>query len=71
MEEEIEIGVVETETKTREWQAIMDECISGGVFDDRCNLVATSHGKAEIEVIAKRLSCGCILVPADSEEIIL
>lgn len=63
---------MEEERETKEWQAIRDECITGdSVSDLRCNLIASMKAGAKVEVIAKRLSCGCILVPADSEEIIL
>ena len=57
--------------ESKEWTAIRGECVSGGELNDLCNLVAASQGTAEIEVVQKRLSCGCILVPVDSEEIIL
>lgn len=59
------------ETKTtREWTAIRDECVSGGTLSDDCNLVAAAHG-GDLEVVMKKLSCGCILVPGDVEEIFL
>lgn len=58
-------------TTQREWQAIRDECVSGGVLDERCNIVAASEGTGRLEVVQKKLSCGCILVPVDAEEIIL
>lgn len=53
------------------WVAIREECISGGAMDDRCNIVAASLGNGKLNVVLKKLKCGCILVPADSEEIIL
>lgn len=69
MEEEKEEATEEKET--REWQVIRDECISKGQLDESCNLVAASRDLAKIEVVMKRLSCGCILVPLDVEEIII
>lgn len=56
--------------RTREWTAIRDECVSGGQLTDDCNLVAATHG-ADIEVVMKKLVCGCILIPGDAVEIIL
>lgn len=61
---------VETPKPSREWTAIRDECVSGGHLTDECNLVRATHG-GDLEVVQKRLSCGCILVPGDLEEIIL
>lgn len=55
---------------TREWTAIRDECDSGGQLTDDCNLVRATHG-GELEVVMKKLSCGCILIPGDSDEVIL
>lgn len=55
---------------TREWTAIRGECVSGGNLTDDCNLVAAAHG-ADLEVIQKVLSCGCILVPGDIKEVLL
>lgn len=55
---------------TREWTAIRDECVSGGNLTDDCNLVQAAHG-GQLIVRSKVLSCGCILVPGDAEEIIL
>lgn len=60
-----------TEPRNREWTAIRGECVSGGQLTADCNLVAASQGKAEIEVVLKKLSCGCLLVPADSDEEII
>lgn len=53
---------------TRQWEAVRDECISGGAMDERCNVVAASLGKGHIVVVAQRLACGCILVPEGSDE---
>jgi hypothetical protein len=58
-------------TTNRQWEAIRDECVAGEALDDRCNIIAASLGTGKLEVVAKRLACGCILVPADSEEIVL
>lgn len=55
---------------SREWTAIRDECVSGGNLTDDCNLVRATHG-APVEVVMQKLSCGCILVPGDAEEILL
>lgn len=60
-----------TQRQTKEWTAIRGECVSGGELNDLCNLVASAQGKAEIEVVMKKLSCGCLLVPTDSEEDII
>lgn len=56
---------------SKEWTAIRGECVSGGELNELCNLVAASQGRAEIEIVQKKLVCGCILVPTDAEEIIL
>lgn len=69
MEEETEKE--EDDKNVREWVAIRGECISGGDLNDLCNLVAASQGKADVEVVQKKLVCGCILVPADSDEDII
>lgn len=53
------------------WEAIRDECVSGGAMDDRCNIVAASLGGGKLHVVSKRLICGCILVPVDNGEVIL
>lgn len=55
----------------KSWEAIRDDCVSGGAMDERCNVVAASLGKGHIEVVAQRLACGCILVPEGSGEVIL
>lgn len=56
------------EKKNKEWQAIRDECTSGGAMSIDCNLVAVSQGVGEIEIVAQRLSCGCILVPVENDD---
>lgn len=80
MEEEIEYSLKRTQvtedyepdkTTNKEWEAIREECVSGGALDERCNIVAASLGKGQLEIVSKKLSCGCILVPAESEEVIL
>lgn len=58
----------EPDTKSREWEAIRDECVSGGAMDDRCNIVAASLGTGSLHEVAKRLSCGCILVLSGGDE---
>lgn len=70
---EVEVLDAPDKKKTREWQAIRDECVDKDDIteDSKCNLVATGFGKAELEIISKTLSCGCILVPSDSEDIYL
>ncbi len=65
-----EIEPIETPKTSREWTAIRDECASGGNLTDECNLVRATHG-GDLEVVMKKLSCGCILIPGDAEEIIL
>lgn len=52
-------------TTQKEWTAVRDECISGGAMDSRCNIIAASLGTGTLDVIAKRLSCGCILIQSD------
>jgi hypothetical protein len=64
---ELEVPTQPAPFTSREWVAIRDECRSGGELNDLCNLVATIHG-AELEVVSKTLSCGCILVPEDLVE---
>lgn len=80
MEEEIEYSLKRTQvtedyqpdkTTNIEWEAIREDCVSGGALDDRCNIVAASLGTGRLEVVSKRLSCGCILVPVDADEAIL
>lgn len=58
-------------TTVKEWQAIRDECEGGGSLDERCDIIAQSTGVRKMEVVAKRLACGCILVPADADDIVL
>lgn len=58
----------EKSTKEKEWEVIRDECDSGGALDSRCNIVAASLGKGQLDVVAKRLSCGCLLVAVDEIE---
>lgn len=58
-------------TTEKQWEAIRDECISGGAMDQRCNIVAASMGTGTLDVVAKRLQCGCLLVPLDSDEVTL
>lgn len=56
---------------TKEWTAIRDECVSEGRMTDECNLIAAAQGVGKVEVVMQKLSCGCILVPGDAEEIFL
>lgn len=58
----------EKNTDQKEWEVIRDECDSGGGLDERCNIVAASLGKGRLDVVAKRLSCGCLLVAVDEIE---
>lgn len=60
-----------SDTPTKEWTAIRGECVTGGLISDDCNLIATARGLAQLEVVMKKLSCGCLLVPEDIEEVIL
>lgn len=55
---------------TREWTSVRDECVSGGNLTGDCNLVQASHG-GQLVVTMSRLICGCLIFPADTEEIIL
>lgn len=56
----------------KEWVAIRGECISGGEINEMCNLIAAAQGHAEVEVVQKKLVCGCILViKTDSDEDII
>lgn len=80
---ELESGLDQSFTRTQEtanyqkntdvveWEAIREECRSGGAMDDRCNIVAASLGTGKLDVVAKRLVCGCLLVPVDSGEVVL
>lgn len=80
-EEEVEVFAEQSFTRTqetanyershasREWQAIRDECVSGGAMTDDCDIVAASNGTGQLNIVAKRLSCGCWLIPVDSDEI--
>lgn len=52
----------ERSTTEKEWEVIRDECDSGGALDERCNIVAASLGKGHLDVVAKRLACGCLMV---------
>lgn len=52
----------------KQWEAIRDECDSGGAMNESCNIVAASLGKGTLDVVAKRLSCGCLLVAVDALE---
>jgi hypothetical protein len=61
----------ERNTANKNWEAIRDECVSGGAMDSRCNIVAASLGKGHLEVVSQRLSCGCVLVPAEGDEAII
>lgn len=72
-EELVETSFVRTQVtegyeKSREekqWEVIRDECDSGGALDERCNIVAASLGKGHLDVVAKRLACGCLMVAMD------
>lgn len=55
----------ERSTEEKQWEVIRDECDSGGALDERCNIVAASLGKGNLDVVAKRLSCGCLMVALD------
>lgn len=52
-------------TTEKQWEVIRDECDSGGAMDTRCNIVAASLGQGKLDVVAKRLSCGCLMVAVD------
>lgn len=52
----------------KQWEVIRDECDSGGALDERCNIVAASLGKGTLDVVAKRLACGCLMVALDDLE---
>lgn len=54
------------EKTSREWTAIRGECVSGGQLTEDCNLVAAAHG-ADLEVVMKKLVCGCLLVPSNED----
>lgn len=51
--------------KEKNWEIIRDECDSGGVLDERCNIVSASLNGGSLDVVAKRLSCGCLMVAVD------
>jgi hypothetical protein len=58
----------EPNREEKQWEVIRDECDSGGALDERCNIVAASLGKGNLDVVAKRLSCGCLMVALDEIE---
>lgn len=58
----------EKSSKEKNWEVIRDECDSGGALDERCNIVAASLGKGHLDVVAKRLVCGCLMVAVDELE---
>lgn len=58
----------ETNREEKQWEVIRDECDSGGALDERCNIVAASLGKGALDVVAKRLACGCLMVALDDIE---
>lgn len=49
----------------KQWEVIRDECDAGEALDERCNIVAASLGKGTLDIVAKRLSCGCLMVAVD------
>jgi len=51
----------------KQWEAIRDECESGGAMDTRCSIVAASLGTGNLDVVSKKLRCGCVLVPVDGD----
>jgi hypothetical protein len=55
-------------TSEKNWEVIRDECDSGGALDERCNIVAASLHGGSLDVVAKRLSCGCLMVAVDEIE---
>lgn len=75
-EEVIEASFVRTQVtvnheinrEPHSWEVIKDECDAGEALDERCNIVAASLGKGELDIIAKRLSCGCMLVRTEALE---
>lgn len=58
----------EKNKQEKQWEVIRDECDSGGALNERCNIVAASLGKGVLDVVAKRLSCGCLMVAVDEIE---
>lgn len=52
-------------TTEKQWEVIRDECDSGGALDERCNIVRASLHGGSLDVVAKRLSCGCLMVAVD------
>lgn len=80
MQEEVEYTLTRTQvtanyepdkTTEKQWEAVRDECASGGALDERCNIVAASLGTGQLEVVSKRLACGCVLVRVDVEDSII
>lgn len=55
----------ETNREEKQWEVIRDECDAGEALDERCNVVAASLGKGVLDVVAKRLACGCLMVALD------
>lgn len=72
-EEVVEASFVRTQVtedyepnrEEKQWEVIRDECDSEGALDERCNIVAASLGKGNLDVVAKRLACGCLMVALD------
>lgn len=52
-------------TTEKSWEVIRDECDSGGVLDERCNIVAASLGTGKLDFVSKRLKCGCLMIERD------
>lgn len=49
-------------TTSREWIAVRDGCVSGGSLIDSCDIIRASQGTGQLEVVEKKLSCGCVLI---------
>lgn len=58
----------EKSIQEKNWEVIRDECDAGESLDERCNIVAASLGNGHLDVVAKRLVCGCLMVAVDELE---
>lgn len=52
----------------KRWDVNANNCEGSGVTE-LCDVVAASQGLGQIDVIEKKLACGCVLTPGDPEEV--
>lgn len=62
----VETENVVEDKAVRTWEAIQDECeANGDPTSEVCSIVYASLHGGGLEVVAKKLSCGCILILQD------